>query len=189
MDRAIFLDRDGTLIAEKGYICDFSEVEIFPFAFEAVRLMKEHRFKVIVATNQSAVARGFCRPEQVENLHRCLREAFLNREAEIDRIYYCPYLADGKIHSFRQEHPWRKPSPGMLLQAAADFNIDPSQSYMMGDDLIDLQAGKQAGCKTVLVLTGKGAETEKKLESAALTPHLISSDILTAIKNLVGRLD
>jgi D-glycero-D-manno-heptose 1,7-bisphosphate phosphatase len=188
MNRAVFLDRDGTLIVEKGYICDFSEVEIFPFAFEAVRLMREHHFKVIVVTNQSAVARGICRLGQVEDLHRCLREEFINREAPIEKIYYCPYLAGGKIKAFQQDHPWRKPRPGMLLQAAADFDIDLSRSYMMGDDLIDLQAGKWAGCKTVLVLTGKGAETEKRLEPTALAPDLVSPNILTAIRKVVQRL-
>ena len=187
MNRAIFLDRDGTLIAEKGYICDLSEVEIFPFAFAAVRLMKAHHFHVIVVTNQSAVARGVCRPEQVENLHRFLREEFLKREAVIERIYHCPYHAEGKIEAFKKVHPWRKPSPGMLLQAAADFNIDLSHSYIMGDSLVDLQAGKQAGCKTVLVLTGKGGETEKKLEPVKLTPDLISPTILTAIKEITKR--
>jgi D-glycero-D-manno-heptose 1,7-bisphosphate phosphatase len=186
MNKAIFLDRDGTLIAEKGYICEPREVEIFPFAFAAVRLMKEHHFNVIVVTNQSAVARGICRPEQVESLHRFLREEFLKRAAVIERFYYCPYHTEGTIKAFKKKHPWRKPSPGMLLQAAEDFNIDLSHSYMMGDNLIDLQAGREAGCKTVLVLTGKGGETQKLLEKEKLSPDLVSPDIFTAIKEITG---
>ncbi|UCH93316.1 MAG: HAD family hydrolase, partial [Candidatus Aminicenantes bacterium] len=176
MNKAIFLDRDGTIIEEKGYICHLAQSEIFPFAYEAVRMMNENHFKVIVITNQSAVARGICTGEQVENLHLTIQKEFLKRQAVIDRFYYCPYHTDGVIEAFKKDHPWRKPAPGMILQAAKDFDINLSQSYMIGDDLIDIQVGKNAGCQTVLVLTGKGRQTKKKLEKENIIPDLISEN-------------
>jgi len=184
MNKAIFLDRDGTIIEERGYICHLSRSEIFPFSFEAVRRMNKNHFKVIGITNQSAIARGICTQEQVENLHAEIREKFLNREVVIDKFYYCPFHLDGVIEKFKKSHPCRKPAPGMLIQAAKDFDIDLSQSYMMGDNLIDIQAGKNAGCKTVLVLTGKGLQTRQRLGKENITPDLISENILTAINEI-----
>ncbi len=188
MNRAIFLDRDGTIMEEKGYICHLVKSDIFPFAYEAVRMMNEYRFKVIVVTNQAAVARGIRSLEQVENLHAALREEFLQRQAVIEKFYYCPYHPEGVIDSLKKLHPWRKPSPGMLLQAAEDFHIDLSQSVMIGDDLIDILAGKNAGCKTILVLTGKGADTLKKLEESdpAIAPDGVSANIFTAVKEIIA---
>lgn len=186
MNRAIFLDRDGTIIEEKGYICHLSESAIFPFAFEAVRLMNQHHFKVIGITNQSAVARAICTQEQVETMHAEIREAFLQRQAVIETFYYCPYHADGVVEEFKKNHPWRKPSPGMLLQAAADYSIDLSASYIIGDDTIDIQAGKNAGCKTILVLTGKGCQTREKLKQHHIAPDLTAENILIAINKIIA---
>jgi D-glycero-D-manno-heptose 1,7-bisphosphate phosphatase len=187
--KAIFLDRDGTINEEKGYICHLAETEIFPFAFEAVRLMNENHFKVICITNQSSIARGICSPEQVEDFHANLQKEFLKKQAVIERFYYCPYHPDGVIDSFKKIHPWRKPSAGMLFQAANDFQLDLARSYMIGDDLIDLLAGRNAGCKAILVLTGKGYETQKKLEKSApiITPDRITANILTAIREITGQ--
>jgi D-glycero-D-manno-heptose 1,7-bisphosphate phosphatase len=187
MNRAIFLDRDGTIIEEKGYICHLSESEIFPFAFDAVRRMNEHDFKVIVISNQSAVARGICTREQVETMHAEIRAAFLQRQAVIEKFYYCPYHVDGVIEAFKTNHPWRKPSTGMLLQAAADFHIDLRASYMVGDDVIDIRTGINAGCKTVLVLTGKGSQAREILKQKGIAPDFISENILTAINEIIGR--
>ncbi|NIM17083.1 MAG: HAD-IIIA family hydrolase [Candidatus Aminicenantes bacterium] len=186
MNRAIFLDRDGTIIEERGYICHLSESEIFPFAFEAVRQMNQHHFKVIGITNQSAIARAICTQEQVETMHAEIREAFLQRQAVIETFYYCPYHADGVVEEFKKNHPWRKPSPGMLLQAAVDYNIDLLESYMMGDDTIDIQAGKNAGCKTVLVLTGKGRQTREKLKQNRISPDLTAENILIAFNKIIA---
>jgi D-glycero-D-manno-heptose 1,7-bisphosphate phosphatase len=184
MNKAIFLDRDGTIIEEKGYICFLRQSEIFPFTAEAVRLMNENHFKVIGITNQSAIARGICTREQVETIHREIINTLAKQKAVIDRFYYCPYHEQGVIPGYRKKSDWRKPEPGMILQAAADFNIDLSQSYMMGDDLIDIETGKNAGCRTVLVLTGKGRETRDMLLEKDIRPDLITENILTAIKEV-----
>jgi D-glycero-D-manno-heptose 1,7-bisphosphate phosphatase len=186
MNKAIFFDRDGTIIEEKGYICRLQQSEIFPFSAEAVRLMNENHFKVIGITNQSAIARGICTREQVETIHREITETLAKQGAVIHRFYYCPFLTEGIIPAYRKKSEWRKPLPGMIFQAATDFHIDLSQSYMVGDDLIDIETGKNAGCKTVLVLTGKGCLAREQLPGRDIQPDMISENILTAIRGICG---
>ncbi|MDQ1353930.1 MAG: D-glycero-D-manno-heptose 1,7-bisphosphate phosphatase [Acidobacteriota bacterium] len=186
MNKAIFFDRDGTIIEEKGYICRLQQSEIFPFTAEAVRLMNKNHFKAIVITNQSAIARGICTREQVETIHREITENLANQGAVIDRFYYCPFHIEAVIPAYREKSEWRKPMPGMIFQAAADFHIDLSQSYMVGDDVIDIETGKNAGCKTVLVLTGKGCQARELLPARGIQPDIISENLLTAIKEIYG---
>lgn len=184
-NKAVFLDRDGTLIEEQGYICHLSQSRIFPFAFDAVRRMNEKGYMVIGITNQSSIARGICTVEQVETIHTEIQRQFLNRGCKIERFYYCPYHEEAKIEKFRGKHSWRKPSPGMLLQAAKDFDIDLSASYLMGDHMTDIQAGLNAGCKTVLVLTGKGEQYRPILEENKISPGYITGNIFTAVDTLL----
>ncbi len=186
MNRAIFLDRDGTIIEEKGYICSLSQSAIFPFTFEAVRKMNSAGFKVIGITNQSAIARGICTKEQVERLHADICKELLTEQAEFQRFYYCPFHPEGAVREYRQRHSWRKPQPGMILQAAVDFALHLPGSYMMGDDVIDIEAGKNAGCKTVLVLTGKGLDTRQILAQRGIVPDLTADNILTAIEKIIS---
>lgn len=185
MNKAIFLDRDGTMIEERGYICNLSQSEIFPFAAEAVRLMKENGFRVIGITNQSSIARGICTPRQVEGIHREITGTLAKSDAVIDGFYYCPYHVDGVVAEFKKKSDWRKPLPGMLLQGARDFNLDLSRSYMIGDDLIDIEAGKNAGCRTVLVLTGKGREMRETMVKRNIRPDLLTENILSAIREII----
>jgi D-glycero-D-manno-heptose 1,7-bisphosphate phosphatase len=184
MNRAIFLDRDGVIIEEKGYICHLSQSAIFPFAAGAIRKMNEAGFKVIGITNQSAIARGLCSKEEVEQLHADIQGILGAEGAVIDRFYYCPYLPGGVIEAYRGSHPWRKPQPGMLLQAAKDFGIDLGESYMIGDSAIDIEAGRNAGCKTILVLTGKGFASREELEQRGISPDYITGNIQTAVECL-----
>ena len=187
MNKAIFLDRDGTIIEEKGYIYDLSQSFIFPFSAAAVRYMNENQFKVIGVTNQSAISRGICTLEQLETIHSKIIAALAQENAVIDRFYYCPFHPDFNIPAFKNQSHWRKPLPGMLLQAAKDFDLDLSESYMIGDDVVDIKAGKNAGCKTALVLTGKGREAKEKLLAQHIQPDIISENILTAIKEICTR--
>ncbi|MCP5105107.1 MAG: HAD family hydrolase [bacterium] len=182
MNGAFFLDRDGTIIEERGYICRLSQSEIFPFAYEAIRLMNESGFKVIGISNQSGVARGICTEEQVKTIHREITGALAKQGAIVDRFYYCPFHPEGVVPEYRQTSHLRKPAPGMILQAAKEFNIDLSQSYMIGDDPRDIETGKNAGCRTVLVLTGKGGETSELLEKKGIRPDLTAENILEAAR-------
>jgi D-glycero-D-manno-heptose 1,7-bisphosphate phosphatase len=183
-NKAIFLDRDGTIIEEKGYISGLRQSYIFPFSAAAVRYMNEHQFKVIGVTNQSAISRGICTPAQVEAIHSEITETLAQEGAIIDRFYYCPFHPDFKIPEYMHLAYFRKPLPGMLFKASIDFNLDLSKSYMIGDDVSDITAGKLAECKTVLVLTGKGQKAREELLARNIKPDLISENILTAIKEI-----
>lgn len=180
-NRAVFLDRDGTLIEESGYICGFSEVKVFSFSVEALKIMNDRDFRVILVTNQSSVARGICTEQQIQEIHTQLREYFKRRGALIDAVYYCPYHEEGILPNYRKKDECRKPSPGMLYQAAQDFNIDLAESYMIGDSVRDILAGQQAGCRTILVLTGHGRQSKEKISTEAVNPNYIAANLLEAV--------
>lgn len=180
MQKAVFLDRDGTLIQDRGYICNFSQVGHFDFAAIAVRAMNEAGYLVIVVSNQSAVARGICSEKEIKLLHRQLQNHFKKDNAVISAFYYCPFLPDGKIERYRLDSPLRKPAPGMLLQAASDFELDLSLCIMIGDKTDDIEAGKRAGCRTILVRSGQGRGSEISLQSNGLHPDYIADDLLAA---------
>ncbi len=188
MKPAVFLDRDGTLIEDRGYICELSQVGFYPFAAAAVRRLNRAGFTVVVVSNQSAVARGICRQEQVIALHRQLQEHFRAQGAEIAAFYHCPFLADGAVPAFRCRSPLRKPEPGMLRLAAAELGLDLAASYMVGDSLADIEAGLRAGCRTVLVRTGKGAESESVLVAAGPRPDHVAADLAAAAEIIAAGL-
>jgi len=183
-NKAIFIDRDGTLVRLVDHCCRLEQTEIFDFSAEAVRRFKKMGFKVIVVTNQSAVARGICSVAEVEQFHRDVSEILKKEGAVLDGFYYSPYHPQGEIEEFKRSHPWRKPNPGMLLQAAEDFELDLSQSFMIGDNSGDIEAGINAGCKTVLVLTGWGERYREKLKQKGITPDIISENLLTAVADI-----
>lgn len=182
MNKAVFLDRDGTLIQDHGYICDFSEIGFFPFAAAAVRTMNLAGYLVIVASNQSAVARGICSESQIIELHRQLQSHFQDQGAAIAAFYHCPFHADGKIPAYRRDSPWRKPAPGMLLQAALDFDLDLARCIMVGDKADDIEAGKRAGCLTILVRSGQGRFSEAILAKKGSGPDHTVDDLMAAAR-------
>jgi D-glycero-D-manno-heptose 1,7-bisphosphate phosphatase len=151
-ERAVFLDRDDTLIDNDGYLGDPSRVKLLTGAATAVSAIRALGYRLIVVSNQSGVARGLFDEAAVEAVNqemcRQLRE---QAGAHIDASYYCPYHPDAPIAEYRLDHDWRKPRPGMLLQAAADFGLDLSQSWMIGDQPRDVAAGAAAGCRTILL--------------------------------------
>jgi D-glycero-D-manno-heptose 1,7-bisphosphate phosphatase len=180
MKRAVFLDRDGTLVENRGYICEFSQVGFFPFAAAAVQALNRAGFRVVVVSNQSAVARGICSQEQVLALHRQLQRHFRDQGAEIAAFYHCPYLPDATVAAFRRRSRSRKPEPGMLLRAAREHGLDLGASFMVGDRSDDIEAGRRAGCRTVLVRTGYGRESEAGLAAGDPRPDFIADDLAAA---------
>lgn len=155
--KAIFLDRDGTINKYIGFLRKEEEFELLPGVAEAVRKINQSGYLAIVVTNQPVIARGEVTYSQLENIHNKM-ETLLGKEgAYLDGIYFCPHHPhkgyDGEVAELKTECDCRKPKPGMLLKAADDFNIDLSQSYMIGDGENDIRAGEAAGCKTVLLNT------------------------------------
>lgn len=150
---AVFWDRDKTLIEDPGFISDPDQVKLLPRAAEALRALAEAGFENIIATNQSGIARGLLDEPALERIHDRLRELLAEAGAKIDAIYYCPYL-DGEeavVESYRADSDLRKPKPGMLIKASLERNIDLAASWSIGDSLCDAQAGRAAGCRTVLI--------------------------------------
>lgn len=183
-NKAFLFDRDGTLIKDKNYICDFSEVEIYPFSFEALKITEKKGFISIGITNQSSIARGICKETQVRTIHNNLISIFKKESIDIVKIYYCPFHKSAIIEEYKKNARCRKPEPGMILKAAKELNLDLSNSYMVGDSTRDIIAGINAGCKTALVMTGNGKTAIKELKILNIKPDLIAKNILE-IANLI----
>ncbi len=163
MKKAIFLDRDGTIIVDKNYLNDPQQVEFFPGAIEALQTLQKD-FLLIVVTNQSGIARGLVQVENLHLIHEKMQAVLKPHGVQINAFYYSPHAADSN-------HPLRKPNPGMLIQAAKDHRIDLDASYMIGDKPIDVEAGHRAGVKSILI-------SEEASETT--TPDFVASDLLVA---------
>ncbi len=158
MIKCVFLDRDGTICEDMGYLDDYRKMVIYPFAVEAVKIIKKKGYKIFVVSNQSGVARGRFGIEEAERQKQYLLEYFLKNDAEIDGYFYCPHHKDGVITEFAIKCDCRKPETGMLKKAVSLETIDKQHSYVVGDKLIDVEMAVNAGINGVLVLTGYGKE-------------------------------
>jgi D-glycero-D-manno-heptose 1,7-bisphosphate phosphatase len=150
-NKAIFLDRDGTIIEDPGYLSHPEQVNLLDGAAEALVELRTMGYKLVIVSNQSAVARGIVTEKDLDEIHDRLRQLLTEKGAYLDQIYYCPYHPDGVVPKYRKDSDWRKPNPGMLLAAADEMNIDLSQSWSIGDSSRDVEAGLRAGCKTILI--------------------------------------
>jgi D-glycero-D-manno-heptose 1,7-bisphosphate phosphatase len=150
-EKAIFLDRDDTIIEDSGYISSPEQVKLIPAAAASLVELRKMGYKLIVVTNQSGLARGIFNEQTLTKIHEKLKLLLAEHNAYLDRIYYCPYHPEGVIEKFRKDSDWRKPKPGMLLAASKEMKLDLENSWMVGNDYRDIGAGKAAGCKTILV--------------------------------------
>jgi len=150
-DKAIFLDRDDTLIEDVGYINHPDQVKLLDGVCEALIQIRAMGYKLIVVSNQSGVARGIFTEKVLGEIHSRLEELLRRRGVHLDKIYYCPYHPEGAVAKYRKESNWRKPNPGMLLAARDEMNIDLGQSWVIGNSTRDIEAGHSAGCKAILL--------------------------------------
>lgn len=157
--KAVFLDRDGTINIYKNFISDPDDFELIDGVAEAIAILNQKGFLVIVVTNQPVIARGECSLDTLQEIHNKMETLLGQKGAYVDGIYFCPHHPDKGFPGERSEYKidcnCRKPKPGMLLQAAEKYNIDLLNSYMVGDSLIDAEAGKAAGCKSILIKVDK----------------------------------
>jgi histidinol-phosphate phosphatase family protein len=186
LNRAVFLDRDGTINEEVGYLRRLDQLKVFPGAAAAIRALNRAGIKVVVVTNQSGVARGYFAEDFINEVHGLLQEQLDREGAWIDAFYHCPHHPTEGQPPYRRECNCRKPAPGLLRRASRDLQIDLDRSYMIGDTLKDIQAGKAVGAKSILVKTGYGAE--EKIEGAFLPDH-IAPDLQGAVNWILGDLD
>ena len=169
---ALFLDRDGVLTEEIGYITSVEDMHIFSYAAECIRQIHEKGYYAIVITNQSGIARGLFTEENLKELN-----TFLKEMAGVDAIYYCPHHPDGDVDEYRKICKCRKPGIGLLEQACNDFDIDMNRSYMVGDRASDILTGQRTGIKTVLLESGYGSV---RLEQN-VTPDYVFADLRNVI--------
>ena len=154
--KAIFLDRDGTLNRYVGFLRDIKEFELLPGVSEAIRLINASGYLAVVITNQPVIARGEVTVEQLDEIHKKMATELGKDGAYLDAVYYCPHHPDkgfeGEVAELKFDCDCRKPKPGLLLRAASDLNIDLSESYMIGDSHIDVEVGENAGCKASFLI-------------------------------------
>jgi len=182
MNIAVFMDRDGTINEERGYLKTPYDLSILPGAADAIRLINKNQIKAVVITNQSGVARGYFSEEVVERVHMKLEELLKEKGAYLDGIYYCPHHPDFGPPGYRQRCNCRKPAPGMLEVASKELTIDLSHSYVVGDKASDIELAHRVGAKGVLVLTGHGKDKIGSLHRGSKSsPHYIAENILAAV--------
>ena len=183
---AIFMDRDGTVTKEVGYITRVEQLELIPGAADAIRRINGSSFKAVMATNQAGAARGYFPESMIEEVHERLKEMLSGERAFLDGIYFCPHHIDGQVDHLRLRCSCRKPEPGLLLQAAKDLNLDLSRSYMVGDKMSDIEVGHRVGAQSVLVLTGYGREEyEQGLPGWTVHPHHVAEDLWQAVEWII----
>lgn len=180
--KAVFLDRDGTIIHDANYLDKKENIKLFDGAAEAIKKLNEAGFIVIIITNQSGVARGYFAEEIVIKLNKELVRMLEKEGAKIDGVYYCPHHTKGSIEKYSIECECRKPKIGMLKKAAEDFDIDLPNSYMVGDKPDDINLAKNAGCKSILVKTGYGVDSMDKC-----SPDFIAEDIVEAVEIILKK--
>lgn len=179
MTRAVFLDRDGTLVEEGGYLDRVDRLALFPWSIEAIRILNRAGFRVVVVTNQAGVARGIFPETVVHELHDHLRSLATAAGARIDGLYYCPHHPESSIEQYRLDCDCRKPRPGLLRRAAQDLDLDLRGSYVVGDRWLDVMLAQNVGGQGILVETGYGA-TEARMpppgvSADAVLPHLAAA--------------
>jgi len=170
--RAVLLDRDGTIIEDADYLTDPAQVRLLPGVPEALRALREAGFLLIVVTNQSAIARGWLTEEQLASVHEELDRLLALKGARLDAYYYCPHLPGGEVDRYAVDCRCRKPQPGLLEAAARDWGLDLARCYAVGDSERDVEAGRRAGCRTVLLggqdVSCADARAADLLEAAAI---------------------
>lgn len=184
---SIFLDRDGTINREVHHLRRVDELELLDGAAEAIRLFNRSAIKVVVVTNQAGIARGFLSEERLEEIHQGLRAMLARQGAYVDAIYYCPHHPTEGLGRYRLDCVCRKPRPGSLHRAADEMGLDLSHSYLVGDKSSDMEAGRAAGCRTVLVRTGYGVATEAVLQASRRQPDHVAVNLLEAAQWILSQ--
>jgi D-glycero-D-manno-heptose 1,7-bisphosphate phosphatase len=179
MFRAVFMDRDGTISEEVGYMYHAGLYRVFSWSGPAIRKINEHGMKAVMITNQSGVGRGYFDTASVEEVHGILNAELATHHAKLDAIYAC-------IHHPEAGCDCRKPNSGMLLRARDELNIDLTQSFVIGDKYLDVETAHNVGAKGILVLTGYGQGEREKYKSSNRQPDLIAENLMAAVDAIIS---
>jgi D-glycero-D-manno-heptose 1,7-bisphosphate phosphatase len=180
MERAVFLDRDGTIIEDPGYLDSCDKVKFLPGVSEAIARLNESGFKVIVITNQSGVARGYFTEETLKEINEHICRSLAEQGASIDMVYYCPHHIEGIIERYKKECHCRKPNPGMIEEATRNFGIDLGKSFVIGDKILDVETGRRTGCRTILLVSEEPPNKEM-----TASPDHVAPDLYEAVQWLL----
>jgi D-glycero-D-manno-heptose 1,7-bisphosphate phosphatase len=177
---AVFLDRDGTIIEEIGYLDRVDRLSLYPFSIDAIRALNRSGFRVVLVTNQSGIARGFFTEAVVDEVHRHLASLLAEGGAHIDAYYYCPHHPDGRVEAYARRCDCRKPGRGLVDRAVEAFGVDPTRSFVIGDRWLDVEMARAIGGRGILVRTGYGADEERR-PPATLTADAIADNLIGAV--------
>ena len=185
--RAVFMDRDGTISEEVGYVNHPSRYRVFPYSAEALRLLNQAGWLAILITNQAGVARGYFTETVIGEVHDVLRAELEKKDARLDAIYYCAHHPSVGDEPYRFDCDCRKPKPGLLLRASEEFDIDLKQSWMIGDRYSDIELARNADVRSAFVLSGYGrGEWEYQRSAWKHEPDLVAEDLLEAVRKIVA---
>lgn len=184
----MFLDRDGTINKEIGYLYEPEKLVLIPGTAQAIKRLNDLGWMVVCITNQSGVARGYYSIEAIAYVHKKLKELLAAENAHLDRIYFCPHHPTDGQPPYRKDCRCRKPGLEMLEKAAAELQIDLSQSYLIGDSLTDIKTAQNAGLKAILVLTGFGRRTVEDIEkNECKRPDYVCQDLSAGVDWIIGQ--
>ncbi len=185
MKRAVFLDRDGTVNEEVGYLSNAADLRLIPGAGAAIKRLNDAGLLVVLVTNQSGIARGYFSEEQLLEIHERLKQMLQQDNARLDAIYYCPHHPTAGNSHLTKECDCRKPGTGLIDLASRDLHIDIGQSYVVGDKWSDVELGQRAGAHSILVRTGYGSDEEGARPSHLKDPDFIAHTITEAAEWII----
>lgn len=184
---AVFIDRDGTISEEVGYVNHPSRFKLYPYSFEAIKLLNDENWLAIVITNQAGVARGYFSEDIVKQIHQQMMRAMNDASAHLDAIYYCAHHPTVGEPPYRLDCNCRKPKAGLIERAVADFKIDLASSWMVGDRYSDIELAHNAGLKSAFVLSGYGrGEWEYQRAGWKYQADLVSENLLESVKEILS---
>lgn len=186
---AVFLDRDGTILVEVDFLTDPDELELLPGAADAIASLNRRGLPVVVVTNQSGIARGLLDERILDRIHALMAVELARHGAHVDAVLFCPHHPEAGEPPLRRACDCRKPAPGMLLEGARAVGAELSRSWMVGDSMRDVEAGRRAGARAILVGTGKGPEQRELLARAGLEGVACVDDLPAAARHILGALD
>jgi len=185
--RAVFIDRDGTLSEEVGYINHVSRFRLFPYASSAIKHLNENGWLAIVITNQAGVARGYFSEDTIHAVHDAMTNELKRKGAQLDAIYYCAHHPSVGEPPYRLDCDCRKPKPGLISRAVNDFGINLEESWMVGDRYSDVELARNAGINSMFVMSGYGrGEWEHQRPNWTEQPDLVAEDLLGAVRLIVS---
>ena len=187
MKPAVFLDRDGTINVDVGYLSHPDQLTLLPHAIKGLRLLSDNDLLLVIVTNQSGVARGLIPPERLPVIEKAFLDIMHDNDISIAGYYACPHYPEAKLPEYRCECECRKPAPGLLLQAARELNIDVQRSYVVGDKASDVQLAHNAGATGLLVLTGEGRKYQQAYPPEYSPPHAICRNLYEAAEWIIAR--